>query len=85
MIVLGDESGYELGDVQKVKLAAVEAEYETHPAPAPFTVFGIPNDEKQETEYALQIPWAMGIIATRSLTEEVKGIGILKKRIMSVF
>ncbi|MEC9169482.1 MAG: cytochrome ubiquinol oxidase subunit I, partial [Pseudomonadota bacterium] len=30
VIVLGDESGYELGDVQKVKLAAVEAEYETH-------------------------------------------------------
>ena len=80
--MLGDESGYELGDVQKVKLAAV-AEYETHPAPAPFTVFGIPNDEKQETKYALQIPWAMGIIATRSLTEEVKGIRI--KRIASVF
>lgn len=79
VIVLGDESGYELGDVQKVKLAAVEAEYETHPAPAPFTVFGIPNDDKQETEYALQIPWAMGIIATRSLTEEVKGIKDLKE------
>ena len=79
VIVLGDESGYELGDVQKVKLAAVEAEYETHPAPAPFTVFGIQNDEKQETEYALQIPWAMGIIATRSLTEEVKGIKDLKE------
>ena len=30
VIVLGDESGYELGEVQKVKLAAVEAEYETH-------------------------------------------------------
>nr|WP_136252132.1 cytochrome ubiquinol oxidase subunit I [Ningiella ruwaisensis] len=74
VIVLGDESGYELGDVQKVKLAAVEAEYETHPAPAPFTVFGFPNDETQEVEYALQIPYAMGIIATRSLDEEVTGL-----------
>jgi len=79
VIVLGDESGYELGDVQKVKLAAVEAEYETHPAPAPFTLFGIPNDETETTDYALQIPWAMGIIATRSLTEEVKGIKTLKR------
>jgi len=79
VIVLGDESGYELGDVQKVKLAAVEAEFETHPAPAPFTVFGLPNDETQETEYAIQIPWAMGIIATRSLTEEVTGIKDLKE------
>lgn len=80
VIVLGDESGYELGDVQKVKLAAIEAEYETHPAPAPFTVFGLPNDEEEKTEYALQIPWAMGIIATRSLTEEVSGIKDLKEQ-----
>ncbi len=34
VIVLGDESGYELGDVQKVKLAAIEAEWHTEPAPA---------------------------------------------------
>ncbi|WP_100643421.1 cytochrome ubiquinol oxidase subunit I [Alteromonas facilis] len=74
VIVLGDESGYELGDVQKVKLAAVEAEYDTHPAPAPFTVFGIPNDETEKVDYAIQIPYAMGIIATRSLDEEVTGL-----------
>lgn len=74
VIVLGDESGYELGDVQKVKLAAVEAEYETHPAPAPFTVIGLPNDETQQVDYAIQIPYAMGIIATRSLDEEVTGL-----------
>ncbi len=78
VIILGDESGYELGDVQKVKLAAVEAEYETHPAPAPFTVIGFPNDETETTEHALQIPWLMGLIATRSLDEEVIGIKDLK-------
>ncbi len=79
VIVLGDESGYELGDVQKVKLAAVEAEYDTHPAPAPFTLFGVPNDETEHTDYAIQIPWAMGIIATRSLDEEVTGLKDLKE------
>ena len=78
VIVLGDESGYELGDVQKVKLAAVEAEYETHPAPAAFTLFGLPNDEKEQTEYAVQVPWLMGLIATRSLDEEVTGLKDLK-------
>ncbi|MFA0521284.1 cytochrome ubiquinol oxidase subunit I, partial [Vibrio sp. 10N.222.55.E8] len=41
VIILGDESGYELGDVQKSKLAAVEAEWNTEEAPAAFTVFGI--------------------------------------------
>ena len=73
-LLLGDESGYHLGDVQEVKLAAIEAEWETLPAPAPFTVIGIPNQEKMETEYAIKIPYVMGIIATRSLDKEVKGI-----------
>ena len=80
VIILGDESGYEIGDVQKVKLAAVEAEYETHPAPAPFTIFGIPNDEEERMDYAIQIPYAMGIIATRSFDEEVTGIKDLKEQ-----
>lgn len=78
VIVLGDESGYELGDVQKVKLAAIEAEYQTQPPPAAFTLFGIPNDETQTTDYAVKIPWMMGLIATRSLDEEVTGLLDLK-------
>lgn len=54
-IVLGDESGYELGEVQKVKLAAVEAEWHTEPAPAAFTLFGLPNQETMNTDYAIKI------------------------------
>ena len=74
VIVLGDESGYEMGDVQKTKLAAIEAEWETHAAPAAFTLFGIPNEETQTTDYAVRIPWVLGLIATRSVDEEVVGI-----------
>ncbi|ENV34344.1 cytochrome ubiquinol oxidase subunit I [Acinetobacter gerneri] len=74
VIILGDESGYEIGDVQKTKLAAIEAEWDTHPAPAPFTLFGIPNKETMTTDYAIKIPYVMGIIATRSTDKEVKGI-----------
>ncbi|MGB5447007.1 MAG: cytochrome ubiquinol oxidase subunit I [Psychromonas sp.] len=73
-IILGDESGYELGDVQKVKLAAIEAEWETHPAPAAFNLVGIPNQEEQRTDYAIKIPYALGIIATRSIDEQVTGL-----------
>lgn len=73
VIVLGDESGYELGDVQKVKLAAIEAEWETHPAPAAFTLFGLPNQETRSTDYAVRIPAVMGLIATRSIDQQVDG------------
>ncbi|WP_053025944.1 cytochrome ubiquinol oxidase subunit I, partial [Vibrio cholerae] len=74
VIVLGDESGYELGEVQRVKLAAIESEWHTEPAPAAFTLFGIPNQEEMRTDYAIKIPFALGIIATRSLDEQVVGL-----------
>ncbi|MBP6563947.1 MAG: cytochrome ubiquinol oxidase subunit I, partial [Neisseriaceae bacterium] len=47
VVVLGDESGYESGEVQKVKLAAIEAEWHTEPAPASFTVVGLPHQEDE--------------------------------------
>lgn len=78
VIVLGDESGYEVGEVQQVKLAAIEAEWETEPAPASFTLFGFPDSEAEETHAAIKIPYLMGMIATRSLDEQVKGIKELK-------
>ena len=77
VILLGDESGYEAGDVQKMKLAAIEAEWETHPAPAGFNLIAFPDQEKGENSFEVKIPWALGLIATRSLTEEVKGINDL--------
>jgi cytochrome bd ubiquinol oxidase subunit I len=74
VIVLGDESGYRTGEVQQMKLAAIESEWETSPAPAPFTLFGIPNQQEERTDYALRIPYALGLIATRSTDEPVVGL-----------
>ncbi len=74
VILLGDESGYEVGDVQRVKLAAIEAEWETEPAPAAFTIYGNPSNEDQETHNAIKLPWLLGLIATRSLDEPVTGL-----------
>ncbi|SUC19564.1 cytochrome D ubiquinol oxidase subunit I [Proteus mirabilis] len=59
VIVLGDESGYEMGDVQKTKLAAIEGEWHTEPAPASFNLIAFPNQEKMENTFALQIPYVM--------------------------
>ncbi|WP_075180724.1 cytochrome ubiquinol oxidase subunit I [Pantoea sp. 1.19] len=74
VIVLGDESGYEVGDVQKTKLAAIEAEWETQPAPAAFNLFAIPDQAAEKNNYAIQIPYVLGLIATRSLDKPVIGI-----------
>jgi len=80
VIVLGDESGYTDGEVNKVKLAVIEAEWNTEPAPAGITVFGLPNDKLERTDYAIKIPYVLGLIATRSADEPVTGIKDLKKQ-----
>ena len=74
VIVLGDQSGFVTGEVQKVKLAAMEAEWETEPPPAGFTVFGMPDQEEQRTRGEVKIPWLGGIIVTRSLDTPVIGV-----------
>ncbi|WP_025031081.1 cytochrome ubiquinol oxidase subunit I [Nitratireductor aquibiodomus] len=80
VVVLGDESGYLATEHQKMKLAAIEAMWETEPAPASFTAFGFPDQKARETHYAVHIPWAMGIIATRSLDTQIPGIEELVER-----
>ncbi|MGH6759961.1 MAG: cytochrome ubiquinol oxidase subunit I [Phyllobacterium sp.] len=77
VVVLGDESGYLSTEHQKMKLAAIEAMWDTEPAPAPFTLFGFPDKEARETHFAIHLPWVMGIIGTRSLTQEIPGINDL--------
>ncbi|MFP3014672.1 MAG: cytochrome ubiquinol oxidase subunit I [Arsenophonus sp.] len=74
VIILGDESGYKMGDVQKTKLAAIEAEWETQAPPASFNLFTIPNSEKMKNKFSIEIPWLMGIIATRSIDTPVLGL-----------
>jgi cytochrome bd ubiquinol oxidase subunit I len=74
VIVLGDESGYTDGEVQKAKLAAIEAEWHTEEPPASFTAIGIPDQEKMETAYAIKIPWVLGLIGTRSFDEPITGL-----------
>ncbi|MBA4000306.1 cytochrome ubiquinol oxidase subunit I [Brevundimonas sp.] len=74
VVVLGDESGYALTDNQKMKLAAIEGMWHTHEAPAGLSIVGMPNMATRETRYEIQIPWALGIIATRSLDGTVDGI-----------
>jgi cytochrome d ubiquinol oxidase subunit I len=77
VVVLGDESGYALTDNQKMKLAAIEAAWHTEAAPAGLTLLGMPDSVAQTTRYSVQIPWVLGLIATRSLDGTVTGMSEL--------
>ncbi|MBK9495687.1 MAG: cytochrome ubiquinol oxidase subunit I [Xanthomonadales bacterium] len=80
VIVLGDESGYTVGEAQQTKLAAMEAMWHTDPAPAPFNLVAWPNEAEQKNDWELQIPYVMGLIGTRSVTHTMPGIHDIKER-----
>ena len=60
-----------------MKLAAIEAAWHTAPAPAGLTLFGVPDVAARTTHYSVEIPWVLGIIATRSLDKQVTGMSEL--------
>jgi cytochrome bd ubiquinol oxidase subunit I len=77
VVVLGDESGYTAGHNQKMKIAAIEAMWDTEPAPASFTIFGLPNLATHRNDDQVKVPWVLGLIATRTIDEPVPGINQL--------
>lgn len=79
VIVLGDESGYSIGLAQQTKIATMEAVWHTEPAPANFNLIAKINEKKQTNDWAVQIPYVMGIIGTRSLDKPILGIKEIKK------
>ena len=74
VIVLGDESGYTVGEAQQTKMAAIEAMWETEPAPASFNLVANINQAEGKNDWSIQIPYVMGIIGTRSLDKQIMGI-----------
>jgi cytochrome d ubiquinol oxidase subunit I len=78
VIVLGDESGYAVTEHQQTKLAAMEGMWKTEAAPASFTLFAIPDDEERENRAEVKIPYALGMIATRSTNKVLPGIDQLE-------
>jgi len=77
VVVLGDASGYTVSLNQQMKMAAIEAMWRTEPAPASFTLFGLPDEQQRTTRYAVKIPWVMGLIGTHSLDQTMPGMAEL--------
>ena len=72
-IVAGDQHGLNTRQYQPSKLAAIEGRWETA-APAPLTLFGIPDQSAEQNRYAVEIPLLGSLVLTHSLDGEVKGL-----------
>jgi len=80
VIVLGDESGYTVGEAQQTKMAAIEAMWETEPAPAGLKLVAGIDEAGARNRWEVGIPWVMGLIGTRSVSKQIPGIAEIKER-----
>ncbi|WP_303908439.1 cytochrome ubiquinol oxidase subunit I [Thiohalomonas denitrificans] len=72
-VLLGDLHGLNTLEHQPVKIAAMEGLWETR-GHAPFVVFGIPDSEREENRYALEIPGASSFILKHDPGAVVQGL-----------
>ncbi|MFK3691040.1 cytochrome ubiquinol oxidase subunit I [Agrobacterium tumefaciens] len=74
-IVVGDAHGLNTLEHQPAKIAAMEGHWRNEPgAGVPLILFGIPDMEKEETRYAVEIPRLGSLILTHSLDGQFKGL-----------
>lgn len=71
--ISGDLSAKDIAERQPVKLAAMEAHYETSTG-VPLYIGGIVDTENQEVSYKIEIPKALSFLAFGDFDAEVKGL-----------
>lgn len=76
--ISGDLSAKDIAERQPVKLAAMEAHYETSTG-VPLYIGGIVDTEKQEVSYKIEIPKALSFLAFGDFDAEVKGLNDFPK------
>jgi cytochrome d ubiquinol oxidase subunit I len=69
----GDLSARQVAATQPVKLAALEGHFETERG-APLRIGGLPDLERGETRFALEIPRGLSLLAFHDPSAEVKGL-----------
>ncbi len=74
-IYLGDVSGRQVFHHQPVKLAAIEAHWQTNDkGGAPFTVIALPDMEREKNSFAVDIPNGLSLLVTHSFNGQVLGL-----------
>ncbi|KQZ49991.1 cytochrome D ubiquinol oxidase subunit I [Rhizobium sp. Root149] len=73
-IFAGDMHGLNTLEHQPTKVMAMEGHFESHPDGAPLILFGIPDQENQRIDYAVQIPKLSSLILKHDLNAPLNGL-----------
>src|SRR5690606_6571229 len=71
--ISGDFSAKDVAKRQPLKLAAMEAHFETS-APADLVIGGLPNEQEERVNYAIHLPGFLSYLAYGDFNAEVKGL-----------
>src|SRR5687767_4743565 len=74
----GDISARVVAETQPAKLAALEGQFETERG-APLRIGGWPDVERRETRWAIEIPYALSLLAFHDPNAEVKGLDAIPR------
>jgi cytochrome d ubiquinol oxidase subunit I len=69
----GDQNGLQVSQYEPEKMAAIEAQWTTQKAPAAWYLIAFPDQKLEKNFFTIQIPYALSLIATHSLTGTVEG------------
>lgn len=69
----GDLAAKHVAEHQPIKLAAMEGHFDTERG-APFRIFGWPDEQAEETRWAIEVPYVLSFLAYADPHAEVKGL-----------
>lgn len=78
-VVTGDASGRIVAKYQPAKLAAMEGLFKTKKG-APLTIWGIPNTETKNLDYAIEIPYLLSVLSFHDPYAEIKGLDAVPRQ-----
>ncbi|MCV3765539.1 cytochrome ubiquinol oxidase subunit I [Rhizobium sp. TRM95796] len=78
-IVAGDAHGLNTLEHQPAKVMAMEGHFDSHPEGAPLILFGLPNQDEQRVDYAVQIPKLSSLILKHDLNAPLAGLDTIPR------
>ncbi len=73
-LIIGDQHGLNTLEHQPIKVAAMEAHWDSNQAGVPFEIFAWPNEKTQSNDYSISIPHAASLLLTHSWDGKFKGL-----------
>ncbi|MDQ0457071.1 cytochrome ubiquinol oxidase subunit I [Rhizobium paknamense] len=80
-IIAGDAHGLNTLEHQPAKVMGMEGHFQSHAEGAPLILFGIPNQDEQRMDYAVEIPKLSSLILKHDLNAPLAGLDTIPREL----